>query len=215
MGDGSKARLAIAAVAAFVVVFGGVRLLERARAAPGGGGGAVTVDSAPTPAPAPSAGGEPAPADGTGGPRLYVDVAGEVRRPGLYQVPRGSRVAAAVSLAGGFTRRADATQVNLAAPVQDGQQVIVPRAGAGGAGPVAGSPGGAAAGAAGSGGRQISLSTATVEQLDTLDGIGPTLAQRIVQYRQAHGGFHSLDELRQVDGIGDKRFQQLKKGLQP
>jgi competence protein ComEA len=141
-----------------------------------------------------------------------VDVAGEVRRPGLYRVARGSRVAAAVSLAGGFTHHADSTQVNLAAPLQDGQQVIVPGGGAGGA--VAGAGAGVGAGA-GAGKRPVSLATATAEDLDSLDGIGPTLAQRIVQYRQAHGGFHSVDELRQVDGIGDKRFQQLKKALQP
>lgn len=198
MADASKVRLAVAAVAVFVVVFGGVRLLERARAAPSGGGPArVTIDP-----PASS----PAETDGSGsGTRLYVDVAGEVRRPGLYRVARGSRVAVAVGLAGGFTRAADSTQVNLAAPLQDGQQVIVPSRGAGGAAASSG-PGGK---------RAVSLSTASADDLDSLDGIGPTLAQRIVQYRQAHGGFRSIDELRQVDGIGDKRFQQLKKALQP
>jgi competence protein ComEA len=199
-----RLRLAVAAVAAFVVVFGGVRLLERARAAPSGGSARVAVDAAETPA-------SPSPGAGSGAgsaARLYVDVAGEVRRPGLYRVARGSRVAVAVQMAGGFTRRAETTQVNLAAPLQDGQQVIVPPNGGGAAaaGPVG-------LGAAGK--RPVSLSTASADELDSLDGIGPTLAQRIVEYRQAHGGFHSIDELRQVDGIGDKRFQQLKKALQP
>ena len=199
MADGSKVRLAVAAVAVFVVVFGGVRLLERARAAPGASPARVTIDP---PAPSPAGG------SGSGGQRLYVDVAGEVRRPGLYRVARGSRVAVAVGLAGGFTHAADSTQVNLAASLQDGQQVIVPARGAGGAA--------ASAGTGGPGGkRPVSLSTASAGDLDSLDGIGPTLAQRIVQYRQAHGGFRSIDELRQVDGIGDKRFQQLKKALQP
>jgi competence protein ComEA len=200
MVDGSKLRLGLAAVAVFVVVFGGVRLLERARAGPAQGPARVTIDPAPS---VTTAGESPG-----GGARLYVDVAGEVRRPGLYRVARGARVAAAVGLAGGFTRHADSTQVNLAAPLQDGQQVIVPSGGAGGA---------VAAGGAGPGAgkRPVSLAMATAEDLDSLDGIGPTLAQRIVQYRQAHGGFHSIDELRQVDGIGDKRFQQLKKALQP
>src|SRR4051812_1998985 len=202
MVDGSKLRLAAAAVAAFVVVFGGVRLLERARAAPARGPDRVTIDPSPV---SDSSGASPA-----GGRRLYVDVAGEVRRPGLYRVGRGARVAAAIRLAGGFTGHADATQVNLAAPLQDGQQVIVPPGGAGGAL----AAGGAVAGA-GAGKRRVSLATATADDLDSLDGIGPTLAQRIVEYRQAHGGFHSIDELRQVDGIGDKRFQQLKKALQP
>jgi competence protein ComEA len=195
MVEGSpKLRLALAAVAVFVVVFGGVRLLERARAAPGGGPARVTID--------PSA--DPASPSSSGGTRLFVDVAGEVRRPGLYRVARGARVAAAIEMAGGFTRRADSAQVNLAAPLQDGQQVVVP-------------PGGTGGGAAGVGGakRPVSLATATAEDLDALDGIGPTLAQRIVEYRQQRGGFHSIDELRQVDGIGDKRFEQLKKALQP
>src|SRR3954452_6332729 len=200
MVDGSKLRLGIAAVAVFVVVFGGVRLLERARAGPAWGPSRVTIDPPPSADPA---GGS------SGGGRLYVDVAGEVRRPGLYRVARGARVAAAIGLAGGFTRHADATQVNLAAPLQDGQQVIVPPGGAGGAVAAGGGQGLAA------GKRPVSLATATAEDLDSLDGIGPTLAQRIVEYRQQHGGFHSLDELRQVDGIGDKRFQQLKNALQP
>jgi competence protein ComEA len=205
--ENQRVRLAVAAVAAFVVVFGGVRLLERARAAPSGGSARVSVDAGEPPA-------SPAPASGSGsssgaaGSRLYVDVAGEVRRPGLYRVARGSRIAVAVQMAGGFTGRAETTQVNLAAPLQDGQQVIVPPRGGGGA---AGGPVGL--GAAGK--RPVSLSTATADDLDSLDGIGPTLAGRIVEYRQAHGGFHSIDELRQVDGIGDKRFQQLKKALQP
>ena len=203
MADGSKARLAVVAVAVFVVVFGGVRLLERARAASSGGGPArITIDPPPGSPPPSEAGGSPS---SSAAGRLYVDVAGEVRRPGLYRVARGSRVAVAVGLAGGFTRSADSTQVNLAAPLQDGQQVIVPARGAA-----------SSSGAGGAGGkRPVSLSTASAEDLDLLDGIGPTLAQRIVQYRQAHGGFRSIDELRQVDGIGDKRFQQLKKALQP
>jgi competence protein ComEA len=201
LGD-QRIRLAVAAAAAFLVVFGGVRLLERSRAGPAAGGARVALDEAP-PASAPSSSGF----GGSGAGSLYVDVAGEVRRPGLYRVAHGSRTAAAIGMAGGFTRRAETTQVNLAAPLQDGQQVIVPARGAGGAAAAAGPGGGQKA--------PISLSTATAEDFDSLDGIGPTLAQRIVEYRQAHGGFRSVDELRQVDGIGDKRFQQLKKALQP
>jgi competence protein ComEA len=197
MVEGSKSRLAVAAVAVFVVVFGGIRLLERSRAASLSEPAQLTQD----PAPASGASSSSPPVGG----RLYVDVAGEVRRPGLYRVARGARVAAAVGMAGGFTRTADSTQVNLAAPLQDGQQVIVPARGAAAA----------AAGGAADGKRPVSLGMATAEDLDSLDGIGPTLAKRIVEYRQAHGGFRSVDELRQVDGIGDKRFQQLKKALQP
>jgi len=147
-----------------------------------------------------------------GGEAVYVHVAGAVRRPGLFRLPAGSRVAAAVARAGGPRPKANLTLVNLAARVQDGQQVVVP------------GPGVAAAGAAGLGadgaagalpGVKPSLATATVEQLEELDGIGPTLAERIIEYREAHGGFRSIGELREVEGIGEKRFASLKEALEP
>jgi competence protein ComEA len=126
-------------------------------------------------------------------------------------VPAGARVAAAVARAGGASRRADLTGVNLAARVEDGQQVVVPAAGA--------VPGTAsatgAAGPATAPGAKPSLGTATIEQLDEIDGIGPTLAERIVEYRTKNGGFASLDELQDVDGIGEKRFETLREALQP
>jgi competence protein ComEA len=125
----------------------------------------------------------------------------------------------AVARAGGPRRRAELGGVNLAAKVQDGQQVIVPRRGEPGLGGMADAQAGtgaaAAPGAGGTAGPRISLAAATIEQLDTLDGIGPTLAQRIVEYRQAHGGFGSLEELREVEGIGEKRFESLRAGLSP
>ncbi len=151
-------------------------------------------------------------------PELYVHVAGAVRTPGLLRLPAGTRVATALERAGGPTRRADLTLVNLAAPLQDGQQVVVPVKGAaagaaaGGAAPTAGDaapPAGAAPGA------KVHLSTATPEQLDAIDGIGPTLAERIVEYRDAHGGFRSLDALAEVEGIGEKRLATLRDALQP
>ena len=146
-----------------------------------------------------------------GGGGLYVHVAGAVRRPGLYRVPEGSRVAAALDRAGGPTRKAEVAAVNLAAPIEDGQQVIVPRRGAGvPAGPAAASPGGQPAGAPGA---LVSLANATVEQLDALDGIGPTLAARILAFRDRKGGFRSLEQLREVEGIGEKRFETLKESL--
>jgi competence protein ComEA len=104
--------------------------------------------------------------------------------------------------------------VNLAMPLHDGQQIVVPRRGAAPPG-AAGQAAGATPGAGAQASQPISLSTATVAQLDTLDGIGPTLAGRIVQYRDAHGGFQSIEELRQVDGIGEKRFAALRKAVQP
>jgi competence protein ComEA len=130
-------------------------------------------------------------------------------RPGLFRLPAGSRIATAIDRAGGPRRGADLSAVNLAMRVQDGQQVLVPRRGQAQA---AGSAGGEARAA---GGTRVSLATATVEQLDQLDGIGPTLARRIVEYRQQHGGFRSIEELKEVDGIGDKRFATLKDSVGP
>jgi len=134
-------------------------------------------------------------------PRLVVDVAGAVRRPGLVRLRPGSRVADAVARAGGLTRRAERDGVNLAAPVSDGQQVLVPSRGPAGA--AAGGGGAAPAG-------PVSLSAATAEQLDTLPGIGPVTAQKIVQYRTEHGAFHSVDELDAIPGIGPARISELQ-----
>jgi competence protein ComEA len=141
---------------------------------------------------------------------LYVHVAGAVHRPGVVRVSSGSRVANAVARAGGPTGRADLTAVNLAAEVEDGQQVVVPVRGAGGA-PV----GGSAPEPGEPGAPKVSLGAATADQLDQLDGIGPTLSERIVEYRTEHGGFGSLEELREVEGIGEKRFESLREALQP
>lgn len=142
------------------------------------------------------------------GSGLYVHVAGAVRRPGLVRVGAGSRAADAVARAGGPTGRADLTAVNLAAQIEDGQQVIVPTRGAAGA----------AAGSAGlepgaPGAPKLSLATASAEQLDELDGIGPTLSERIIEYRTQNGGFRSLEELQEVEGIGEKRFESLREAL--
>ncbi len=138
---------------------------------------------------------------------LVVDVAGAVRRPGLVRLPQGSRVADAVTRAGGFARSAYLDGVNLAAPVADGQQVLVPAraAAAGGAG------GAAAGGATGSGpAGPVSLSSASAEQLDALPGIGPVTAQKILDYRAAHGAFRSVDELDAIPGIGPARIDELR-----
>jgi competence protein ComEA len=157
---------------------------------------------------------------------VYVHVAGAVHKPGLVELPAGTRVATALARVGGPTRKADLTLVNLAARVQDGQQILVPAAGA----PAPGAAGSAAGGAAGAGGVagsgaggaagsipgvKIHLSTATIEQLDGIGGIGPTLAERIVEYRDAHGGFRSIEELAEVEGIGEKRLATLREALQP
>jgi competence protein ComEA len=131
-------------------------------------------------------------------PRLVVDVAGAVRRPGIYRLATGTRVDDAVAAAGGATAHADVTAVNLAAPLADGEQVVVPARG------TAGAVGG------GSGSTVVDLNSATAEQLDALPGIGPSTAAKIVAYRQEHGAFHSLAELDAVSGIGPSKLAELK-----
>jgi competence protein ComEA len=127
-----------------------------------------------------------------------VYVAGAVRRPGLYRLREGSRVADALARAGGPARTAQLELVNLAARVADGEQIVVPRKGA-----VA-----AATGSSPSG--PVHLNTATLEQLDALPGVGPVTAQKILDYRQAHGAFSSVDELDAVPGIGPARLGDLR-----
>jgi competence protein ComEA len=182
-------RLLAAAALALVVLFVGLRHL-------GGHGAPPALRVAPVRARA-------APArTAAGGRLLVVDVEGAVRRPGLVKLPAGARVADAVARGGGFARRADRGAVNLAAPVSDGQQVLVPRVGALAA---AGAASGGAATAA-----PVSLSSATPEQLDGLPGIGPVTAQKILSYRQQHGAFHSVEELDAIPGIGPARLAELQ-----
>lgn len=142
-----------------------------------------------------------------------------MRRPGLYRLPAAARVAEALQRAGGPLPRAALTAVNLAARIEDGQQVVVPAEGAvatGGVAAGAAGPTGSTAGMApGAPGAKLSLGAATVEQLEELDGIGPTLAERIVEYREANGGFSSLGQLREIEGIGEKRFASLREAVQP
>jgi len=138
--------------------------------------------------------------------RLFVDVVGAVRRPGLYRLPDGSRVADAVSRAGGATRRADLSLVNLAAPLADGLQVVVPRRESG----TAGAGGGSTAPAG-----PVHLNTATLEQLDALPGVGPVTAQKILDYRQENGAFTSVDDLDAVSGIGPARLDTLRDLVAP
>lgn len=140
-----------------------------------------------------------------GGGDVVVHVAGEVRRPGVYRLPAGSRVTDAVERAGGATDKANPDAVNLAARLSDGQQIIVPAQG----------PGGGVAGAAGVADGPISLGSATVEQLDSIEGIGPVMAQKIVAYRTQHGGISSVAELDRIPGIGPATMEALKARLQP
>ena len=135
---------------------------------------------------------------------LVVDVAGAVRRPGLYRLRPGSRIDDAIASAGGPTARAQLGAVNLAAPIADGEQIVVPGRG------VAGGAAASVPAAGSSSSAPLDLNSATLEQLENLPGIGPVTAQKILDFRQQHGAFHSVAELQGVPGIGPAHMAQLK-----
>ena len=190
----SRRRILVAAGCLALLLFLGSKLLARpqpsAGLAPPAAAPTETASAAPT--------------------VVVVDVVGAVRRPGLYRLTQGARIADAVSRAGGATPKADLALINLAAPLADGEQVVVPRRGTGA---LAAPAGAGSAGAPASG--PVHLSTATLEQLDSLPGIGPVTAQKILDYRQHHGAFTSVDELDAVPGIGPARLDQLKDLVAP
>ncbi|MFE2267971.1 helix-hairpin-helix domain-containing protein [Streptomyces lavendulae] len=163
----------------------------------------VAPPSVPSPSPAPGA-----PAVG-GGARIVVDVGGGVREPGVRRLPGGSRVEDALAAAGGVRPGTDTTGLNRARILVDGEQVLVGVT----ATPVQGGPAGP--GGAGPGPGPLSLASATVEQLDGLPGVGPVLARHIVDFRTARGGFRTVEDLRQVDGIGERRFADLRGLVRP
>lgn len=212
MLDLSRSELAAYAACVVLVVLLGWRALRsdgEASTATARGGGATTTTTGASDAPSVSV----APArDGS----AVVHVVGAVRRPGVYRLRLGQRVEDALRRAGGAEDDTDLQAINLAAKIADGQQVVVPRrAAAGGSGAAAGGsgPGGAAAGGGAAGAAPsapINLNSATAEQLDTLDGVGPTTAQKILEYRSQHGGFSSIDDLAQISGIGPKKLEALK-----
>jgi competence protein ComEA len=191
----SRRRALVAAGLLLAVLLIGSRLLSH-------GGSAA---SPPPPIPPPTAQVAAPPA------RVVVHVVGAVRRPGLYRLAQGDRVADAVARAGGATRKADVSLVNLAALVSDGEQVIVPRRGSA----ATGAGGAAAPGGAGASTGPVHLNGSTVEQLDALPGVGPVTAQKIVDYREKHGAFTSVDELDAISGIGPARLDQLRDLVAP
>jgi competence protein ComEA len=197
----TRPQLAAYAVAAVVVVVLGMRFMQgQARGGSGAAAGGAQVARAPASVKIE----RPA---STG---ALVHVAGAVRHPGVYRLHDGDRVKDAVERAGGARRGADVNAINLAAKVADGQQVVVPRRG--GAAPAAGGAGEGVAGAAAQ--PPVSLNSATAEQLDTLDGVGPATAQKILDWRREHGGFRSIDDLGEVPGIGPKRMAALRGKVQ-
>jgi competence protein ComEA len=193
-----------------VIVYGAVAvalLLVGARAIKASGSGE------PAYAPPPSASAESGFSESGGitlqggGTDIVVDVTGAVQRPGVYRLPGGARVIDAVDRAGGPAAGALLEAINRAARLTDGQQIVVPKRG----------PAGAIAGATGAASEDgpIGLGSATVEQLDTIDGIGPVTAQKIVEYRDLHGGLASVEQLDEVSGIGPATMESLRARLQP
>ena len=201
----TRPQLAVYAAAAIAILLLGARYLSSPASTGGAAGGATRPHAT-----APKTSSVRVEAAGSG--IAVVQVAGAVRRPGVYRLRVDRRIDDAVRAAGGPTAKADLAAVNLAAKVSDGQQVIVPATGAANsAGTTAATaPGGTAAGAGGAPGQKLNLNTASPEQLDQLDGVGPATAQKIVAYRQSHGGFRSVSELDQVPGIGEKKLAALK-----
>lgn len=204
MNDISRPQLAVYAVAAIAILLVGARYLQH-----GGGSGAASNGAAKhaSGVGAGHTGGGVSVSAGSG--PVVVDVTGAVHRPGVYRLGPGARVQEALRRAGGATGRAQLASINLAAKLTDGTQVLVPERGPGGTGAVAGS---GTAGAGGASGPQppVNLNTATVEQLDALDGVGPSTAQKIVEYRTQHGGFGSVADLDRVPGIGPKKVAALR-----
>jgi competence protein ComEA len=175
--------------------------------AAGGGTGAQGggFSSAAAASPSPSA-----------SPDLVVYVCGAVRSPGVVRLQAGARVTDALEVAGGPTAKAELAAVNLAAPVTDGQQIVVPEKGAAGAvsvAPAGDASGGLAAGSAAAAAAVVNINTASLEELDALDGVGPSTAQKIIDYRTEHGGFKTIDEIKEVPGIGDAKFAAMKDSI--
>ncbi|MGB7588562.1 MAG: ComEA family DNA-binding protein [Solirubrobacterales bacterium] len=195
MPDLSRSQVVVYGAVAVALLFVGARAIRAE-----GSGGSPNLPPAK-----PSSAASSISVSGSGGD-VVVDVAGAVRRPGVYRLPAGARVVDAIQRAGGPAGGAVLEAINRAARLTDGQQVAVP---AEGPGAVAG----AAASTAEAG--PISLAAATPEQLDTIDGIGPVTAQKIIEYRNQNGGLASVEQLNEVSGIGPATMESLRARLQP
>jgi competence protein ComEA len=199
MAELSRPQLALCAVAVVVVLLLGARQL-------GHGGDPAPAASRAAPA--------PLRVEAATDERAVVHVAGAVRNPGVYRLTTSARVNDAVERAGGATRRADLGGLNLAAKLEDGRQILVPERARAGTTAGVGSAGVTAAAGAAAPAQPVNLNTATIEQLDVLPGIGPGLAQRILDHRERIGGFGSVEELADVPGIGEVRMAELRELVQ-
>jgi competence protein ComEA len=207
--DLSRSQLLVYGAVAAALLVVGIRWVQGS----GSSGGSSSDVSYASEGSGASSGGHASFGVGSSSEDVVVDVAGEVSDPGVYRMPAGSRVNDAVARAGGATGAADLGAINLAARLGDGQQVVVPGrvsvvAASGAADPAAAASAGAATG-------PISLGSATVADLDTIDGIGPVTAQKIIEFRDQHGGVSSVDQLSQISGIGPATMQSLRSSLQP
>jgi len=202
MPELSRAQLAVYAALAVVALMLGSRWIRS-----GGDEAAASAGALPAldTAGSSEADGGDSGFEATGGD-LVVHVAGAVEDPGVFRMPPGSRVTDAIERAGGTTGDAAPDSINLAAPLADGQQIQVPAK-------VTGSP--AAGGTTATLDGPISLGTATAEELDTIEGIGPVTAAAILEFRDQNGGISSVDDLDQVSGIGPTTMEALRARLQP
>jgi competence protein ComEA len=203
MGSLSRSQLLVYGAVAVTVLLVGARWIRSAEES-GPGSGTVSFSSASGASGSSGSFG----VDAQGGEDVIVHVAGAVNEPDVYRLPAGSRVDDAVQRAGGPTAQADSQGLNLAARLTDGQQIVMPSRAAG-TGVAAGS------GGAGTIDAPIGLGTATVEELDTIEGIGPVTAEKIIEFRDQHGGTSSVDQLDQIDGIGPATMDSLRARLQP
>lgn len=202
-----RAAVAIAVVGIVAALLGGLFWLRSRPAEVDLGRPIAAVSTLSTSATATPSGDPGATTGASAAVTMVVHVAGKVRHPGVVELAAGSRVIDAIEAAGGVRAGTDLTTLNLARLVVDGEQIVVGLPG-GGSAAAAGGPSMPASTDVGAVG-PIDLNTATVQQLEELPGVGPVLAQRIVDYRTANGGFQSVEQLREVTGIGDARFQEL------
>jgi competence protein ComEA len=193
---GFRLRLGLGAGVVLVLVLAGIAVLVSALST----SGSTATASQPASSPRTVRTATPTRADAR---TALVHVVGQVKNPGLYELAAGSRMVDAIAAAGGLTATADQTSLNLAQVVADGQQIVVA---AQGAAPVA-DPSGAAPGGT------VNINSADATALETLDGIGPALAQRILAYRTAHGRFRTVGDLQNVPGIGPKKFAAIKSNV--